>query len=165
MKITDEIRAHLKFLETDGRLTPLAVVDDARRPDSPLHEFFEWDSDKAALQYQLDQARTLIRAVKVVITTEFYTVKAPYYVQDPSKDARTQGYTSLQALHADPVQARQALIHECERAAGSLKRARSIAIALDLASSVDAILQHVTGLRTHLTEMAAEEQVRESAAS
>jgi hypothetical protein len=51
--------------ESDGHLTPGAVVDAARSPRSLLHRFFEWDDKKAAHAFRLDQARTLIRVIRV----------------------------------------------------------------------------------------------------
>ncbi len=41
----------------------LAVAEAAKHP---LHSFFEWDTDRAAHQYRLEQARHLIRSVVVV---------------------------------------------------------------------------------------------------
>jgi hypothetical protein len=49
--------------QRDGHLTPEAVLEDARSPRSPLHQFFEWDDSKAAEQHRLATARTLTRAV------------------------------------------------------------------------------------------------------
>lgn len=48
-------------------LTAMAVVNDARPKDSPLHCCFEWNSLRAADAYRLDQARHLIRSVTVVV--------------------------------------------------------------------------------------------------
>lgn len=48
-----------------GKLTPSAVVDAARDKKSALHPFFEWDDVTAAEAYRLDQARSLIRVVRV----------------------------------------------------------------------------------------------------
>lgn len=48
-----------------GRVTPKAVVAAAYDDASPLHPHFEWDDTVAANQYRLDQARTLIRAIRV----------------------------------------------------------------------------------------------------
>ena len=53
-----------------GRITPEQVLEDARDPESPLHNYFEWDVETAARQYWLDQARTLIRSVKIVTREE-----------------------------------------------------------------------------------------------
>jgi hypothetical protein len=50
-----------------GELRPADVVKEAKRRQSPLHPYFEWDNTKAAQQYRLEQARDLIRSVEVVI--------------------------------------------------------------------------------------------------
>lgn len=147
MRISEQVKAHLQWLEQNGRLTPEVVVADARHEASPLHGMFDWDAAKAAEQHWLDRARQIIRAVKVVVVTTNYTIKAPYYVPDPSRSGKEQGYTSVVSLKQDEVLARQALIQECERAAGVLKRARSIAFSLGLEDDVNEILTHVTGLR------------------
>ena len=49
-----------------GQLAPIAVIDDARSTESPLHKFFEWDDTKAAHQHRLWQAQHLIASIKVV---------------------------------------------------------------------------------------------------
>lgn len=50
---------------TDGHLTPRATVDAARDPRSALHPHFEWDDAAAAEAYRLDQARELIRMIRI----------------------------------------------------------------------------------------------------
>jgi hypothetical protein len=52
----------------NGHLLPKYVVDDARKPSSPLHDAFTWDDTEAADQYRLVQARYLIRHIVVVIS-------------------------------------------------------------------------------------------------
>ena len=49
-----------------GRLTPSAVVEAARNPRSALHKIFEWDDAKAAQSWRLEQAREIIRVVRVI---------------------------------------------------------------------------------------------------
>lgn len=51
--------------EFDGRLVPSAVVEAAQDPKSPLHPHFEWDDGKAAASYRLDQAREIIRVIRI----------------------------------------------------------------------------------------------------
>jgi hypothetical protein len=51
----------LRIYEERGELTPSIVVEEAEDEESPLHDRFEWDNDKAAHEYRLAQARTLIR--------------------------------------------------------------------------------------------------------
>lgn len=50
---------------TDGELMPKSVVEAARNPKSPLHKHFEWDNEVAAEAHRLDQARRLIRCIRV----------------------------------------------------------------------------------------------------
>lgn len=49
----------------DGHLTPQATVAAARSPGHALHPFFEWDDEAAAEAYRLDQARNLIRLIRI----------------------------------------------------------------------------------------------------
>jgi hypothetical protein len=49
-----------------GQLHPQDVVGDARDPKSVLHPHFEWDVRKAAEAHWLDQARVLIRSIRVI---------------------------------------------------------------------------------------------------
>lgn len=48
-----------------GDFTPVAVVDAARDPASPLNPHFEWDDSVAAEKFRLDQAREIVRCVRV----------------------------------------------------------------------------------------------------
>lgn len=48
-----------------GELTPATVVDAARDKYSSLHPHFEWDDTAAAEQWRQEQARALIRVVRV----------------------------------------------------------------------------------------------------
>jgi hypothetical protein len=52
--------------ENKGHLTPQNVVAEARDIKSPLHKHFEWDDIKAADAFRLDQAREIIRVVRVI---------------------------------------------------------------------------------------------------
>lgn len=49
----------------DGRLVPGDVVTAAKDPAHPLHRHFEWDDKTAALAYRIDQAREIIRIVRI----------------------------------------------------------------------------------------------------
>lgn len=51
----------------EGGLTPRAVVDASRPEDAPLHGLFEWDDRKAAESWRIDQARTAISSLRVVV--------------------------------------------------------------------------------------------------
>lgn len=124
-----------------GTLTPELVVEDAKRIDSPLHDLFEWDTQKAATQHWHDVARQLIRNVRVVINNEDRIIKAPYFVRDPSLPGDQQGYTTVDKLRTAPDMARDAVADECSRAAAAFRRAQQVAAAVGVESDVLGLLQ------------------------
>ena len=65
-----EIGEYLEGLaaKRKGQITPIDVVNAARKEDSLLHGYFEWDDSSAGDQYRLDQARYLLRVVEVEVT-------------------------------------------------------------------------------------------------
>jgi hypothetical protein len=54
-------------LKHGGSATPEQVFEDARDPDSPLHDCFTWDATEAAHRHNLAEARYLLRSYQVVI--------------------------------------------------------------------------------------------------
>ena len=133
----------------NGRLTPLAVVLDAEDPASPLHDHFEWSDEKAAAKYRLEQARSLIRSVRVEETVHRQTVSVIAYVHDPSSH-NEQGYIPVVSLIGDKEQARRVLEVEFSRVVSVLQRSHDIARTLgleeellDLLSSVNAFADMV----------------------
>lgn len=89
-----------RLVESQGRLTPAAVVDVARPEASALHGCFEWRDDVAAEQFRLHQARALIRVVMV------------RHSSDPAHQAR-RAFVS---------------VHERDDVADSYQPARTIAV-------------------------------------
>lgn len=130
-----------------GRLTPDDVVADARSADSPLHDLFEWNIKKAAYSHWLDRAREIITSVRVSVTTEHTQVKVVAYVRDPAASSEEQGYRSIVSLRANEEEARAAIVAEFTRVGSHLQRAREIAVALDLDSEVEEIMDRVTNLK------------------
>ena len=57
----------LTEIESNLGLTPKNVVEQSRNPSAVLHPCFEWSDDIAAEKFRLNQAATLIRAIKVTI--------------------------------------------------------------------------------------------------
>lgn len=55
-----------------GRLQPEDTVDAARDPKSALHPHFDWDDTVAAEKWRLEQARLLIRSIRVEDDTRSY---------------------------------------------------------------------------------------------
>lgn len=150
----DAVKAALDEIEKAnfGRLTPDAVVEAAKRKDSPLHEFFEWDVKKAANEYWTQQARDLITSVRVVIVTETRRISSVAYVRDPAAASDEQGYVSVSKLRADPDLARTAIVAEFARVASLLERARALAIVLEAEDRVQGLIDEVTGVRRAFIE-------------
>lgn len=120
-----------------GILTPDAVVQEAKQLESPLHDCFEWDNKKAAHQHRLDQARGLIRSVKLEIVRNEKVITSVYWVRDPEQPPEQQGYKSVINLHSEETAARLALIEEFKRADAMLERARNLAVVLSLEGDID----------------------------
>lgn len=67
-KFGEQIEALIEA--NDGSIVVTQVVDDAKHEDSPLHEFFEWNDQRAAERYRLNQARYILRSIEVMIKAE-----------------------------------------------------------------------------------------------
>jgi sugar-specific transcriptional regulator TrmB len=145
---TKAIAQALAELETaEGRLTAEGVVKAARRKDSPLNAVFEWRDTKAAHQFRLDQARALIRSVRVEIKTETKVVRVVAYVRDPEEEAHTQGYRSTTQLARDREASHVALVNAFSLAAAHLRNAKELAAAFDLEDEVNILLESLATLR------------------
>lgn len=146
----EAIRAALKALERQGRLTPDEVLAAARDQASPLHDSFEWDEAKAAHAHRLDQARSLIRSVMVVVTVEDRKLSTVTYVRDPVVAAAEQGYVSLEQLRTEPTAAHAMLMLELVRIEGCLRRAQDLADVLGMGALVQTTAKRVARLRRRI---------------
>jgi hypothetical protein len=148
-----EIVDHLTALadHQGGKITAEAVVLAATPQESLLHPLFEWDEAKAAHQHRLDQARALIRAVKVTVSSSTFTISAPFFVRDPSA-APEQGYVSLGKLKSDNDLAREVVIAEFSRASSALSRAKAVAAALGLSQEIEQLHGDLNALAERLQE-------------
>lgn len=116
----------------NGRITPDAVIEDARSKKSPLHDQFEWDDSKAAHQYRLEQAREIIRSVKMEIVTSERIVSTVRYIRDPSATGKEQGYVEVSKIRDERSIASDALRSECGRLSAMVERVEGLASALGL---------------------------------
>ena len=126
-----------------GVVSPDAVVSEAAREDHEWHDRFTWDDSEAAHQYRLEQARTVIRSVRLEIEYKTITIMPPAYVRDPKCAEDQQGYVGLLRLRRAKSQREKLLQREVGRAVGNLRRALHIALALNesgTASKIEAAL-------------------------
>jgi hypothetical protein len=78
-----------------GLLTPAALVTAARSRRHPCNKHFEWRDKEAAEQYRLEQARSLIRMIRVVDEQQ-PEMKHYAFVNIRTEDGR--GYVSPQRI-------------------------------------------------------------------
>ena len=126
MRFTQEIIAAITTLEDrKGKLTASQVLEVARSPDSPLHPYFEWDDSIAAEQWRLEQARELIRRVKIVVEIDEVEFKTMRYMPDVDIPHNQQGYISAPKITKRSVP--QTLAAELDSARALLERSRLFA--------------------------------------
>lgn len=149
--MNDIQRAFLLSLDRDGEITPDDVVVAATPEDSPIHGLFLWDNEVAGQRYRLDQARDLIRRVKVNYIPgdkDIRQIRVSEYVHDPLLPQGEQGYTRTALLRSREDGARAALDAELARVASMVERARMIAVHLGLSAECEAGLQEIIGTST-----------------
>lgn len=70
ISVNDAVEEFKRIETKYGALTPENIVDAARPESATLHSAFEWDNNKAAQQYRLQQARNVINNVEVKIISD-----------------------------------------------------------------------------------------------
>jgi len=144
------VRAALADIAKKGRLTPDGVLEAARDPAHPLHGHFDWDNESAGHSWRIEQARKLIRSVRVTVVFETDTLAAPFYVRDPSAE-RAQGYVSVETARKEPENARAIMRYEFERAITHCNRAVAVAAAVGVEPQAKKIVGQIQALLARLT--------------
>ena len=151
-------------MRAKGILTPAAVVADARSESSPLHSQFTWDDSEAARLRRLDEARMLIRSVRLEVTNTDVGIAAPFYVRDLSRPADKQGYASIVEVRDDATIAAETLQYEFDRAIGCIERSVEIANVLGMSDQVRELLGRVIGVYNSIPDKAARKKRRKAVA-
>lgn len=62
-----EVGSELQIIEAKhGAIKPEIVVEEATPKRSPLHKYFTWDNSEAAVQWRLEEARRIVRSVRII---------------------------------------------------------------------------------------------------
>ena len=56
-----------RIYKRDKSLKPSVVVDEAKPKQSVLHDDFEWNDKKAAIEHRLQTARHIIKVAKITV--------------------------------------------------------------------------------------------------
>jgi hypothetical protein len=83
-----------------GAIRPARVVEMARPDTAPLHKCFEWDNAAAAERHREDQARHLIRSIRVVRDPTANEPPKRIYVSVRHGDP--QGYMAMERAMQSP---------------------------------------------------------------
>lgn len=134
------IREELEKLGAGVLLTPETVVEAARHPKSPLHDQFEWNDGVAGEAYRIQQARALIKRVRVdVVRADQTVISAPVFVRAPDGNG---GYALTQAVAVSAPDRRQVVLM-------ALAQCRSILQNL-AAQELDELVQHIDRIADEL---------------
>ena len=97
----------------DQGQTPKTLLAVAQNPHSSLHQYFTWDDSEAARKYREEQARALIRRVRVTVETpdaKEITVRALWNVKQVERDGTINaGRAGLYLPLADVMRDEKAL--------------------------------------------------------
>jgi len=95
--------AVLNELERKGELNARSVVEVSRPEDAVLHAEFEWEDEKAAVEYRLNQARKIMQSLIVIPEVENSEQQEP--VRAFFKiDAGSSAYKSIESIMRTPSQ-------------------------------------------------------------
>jgi hypothetical protein len=158
MKLQHELKqaaiAEIERIATahGGRFTADQVVDAAKDPSSPLHEYFEWSDDVAAHRYRLSQARALVQQCKIEAKVAKRKVAIRQYVRDPEVDSTVQGYVAITAVRKEQDLALEVVTREFMAIGSALKRARRLASYFGLEGELDEIEVAVGAAKSRLEQ-------------
>lgn len=107
----------------DGGVAPQVVVDEARPEGAVLHPAFEWDDEVAANGYRCDQARRLVRSIRVVRPDPATQrpAKLVQFISVVRPDTLKREYVTTARVMGDQELRRQAL-DEAQRMVLQLRR-------------------------------------------
>lgn len=109
VRVDAHIAAHeLKRLAKKGEVTARTVVEAARPEDAPLHPAFEWDDSVAAELHRAEQARLMLRSIRVLRGPEQEPERVFWHVETQEVDS----YVTTARVMSEP-ELREALMASC----------------------------------------------------
>lgn len=129
--------------DNEGRITPEAVIEAARPPDSLINGLFTWDNTKAAEKWRLHQARSAIVRVTFEVTVRHRILAVPVYVRDPEKAKKEAGYREVAEIATHEDLAQRALERELRAIEALVTRARAVAAGLGMTAAYEGALRAI----------------------
>jgi len=152
MTLTEDALKELKAIESRaGKLTPEQVVTVAADEASALHGCFTWDDSEAAAKWRLDEARAIIRSVRIETVIEDRTIRSVAYVRDPTQESSEAGYVAtMRVRKPDAV---EVVRSELNAVAALLERAQGIAETR--ADAVPGVAEKIESIAAQVVKLAA----------
>lgn len=96
----------------NGTLKPEFVVEEAKSNNSPLHNYFDWDSKSASQKWRLFQARNLINHIVVIVKYDnkkseqkaFFSIN-----KNPDEEEKNKVYVTFERALSEPDLRKQVL--------------------------------------------------------
>jgi len=107
-----------------GLLMPELVVDEARNKNNPLHEDFDWNDKSAGQSWRIEQARSLIRKVTVIV--EQSENKSVRMFVSLESDRKSGGYRHINDVVSDELRLAELLATAKKELAAFEKRYKNI---------------------------------------
>lgn len=126
-----------------GALRPAAVVDAARRPESPLHPAFEWDDSVAAEAHRRQQARHLIGAIVTVVPESQSSEPVRAFVNVRQQEA--QSYVPIRVAMSDEALRAEVLAQATRELVAWRTRHREMNELANLFVQIDAFAGEIFG--------------------
>ena len=120
-----------RLQEVNRILTPEVVVRAAEDNNSILHKLFEWDDNKAAYNWRLQQARTILNNIEVTIITD----GEPREIAVFEVTTRSGGYQSIDTFTSDNIEYIKA---------GIIQQLNALKNKLKLYKQFDKVLEYVS---------------------
>ena len=101
MAMEIEKKVLTKIAKSNGGVLKVTdVLEEARKEDSVLHRYFEWDNTEAAEKYRREQARALIQRCRIqLVETEPVQIRA--FVSLPTDREHGGGYRLMSEVVSD----------------------------------------------------------------
>jgi hypothetical protein len=149
--VPQEVVAALEKMRRDsnGTIAPEKVVEEARDDNSPLHVYFEWDDDKAAQAHRLEQARGLLRRVRIIYhEPETPTVvRIAAYVSPPASRRHDDGGYRLASEMVREYASADVLYEIAATIETLTKKLRGLGEVFDLRDDVESLERAALSLR------------------
>lgn len=133
--------------ENGGVIEPAAVVAAAQSEESPLHSCFEWDDSKAALAHRMNQARLMIRSLRVVPEGEANGKEQGSeiaFVSITAANAKA-GYVRTRDALSDPERTKIVMRSANEALRGWIQRYSHLSCLQALVAKVEQAMQESSG--------------------